>query len=100
LFTRILRELTPALSPNGASRIRIVAVTIGRPDCYRTGSSPEVAAAVPRGRRSYPPSSGRLILHEAWTGLILGPVVGTHGDGAAQDAFLRTAMRRRPLLRT
>ena len=41
-------ELARALSPNGAPpRIRVVAVTIGRPDRYRTGLSPEVAAAVP-----------------------------------------------------
>ena len=41
-------ELAGALSPNGAPpRIRVVAVTIGRPDRYRTGLSPEVAAAVP-----------------------------------------------------
>jgi hydrogenase maturation protease len=41
-------DLARALSPNGASSPwRIVAVTIDRPDGYRVGLSPDVAAAVP-----------------------------------------------------
>jgi hydrogenase maturation protease len=42
-------ELARALSPGGAApHLRVVAVTIGRPERYRVGLSPEVAAAVPQ----------------------------------------------------
>jgi hydrogenase maturation protease len=41
-------ELARVLSPNGAAPgLRVVAVTIDRPNGYRVGLSPEVAAAVP-----------------------------------------------------
>lgn len=42
-------ELARTLSPRGgATNVRVVAVTIARPDRYRVGLSPEVAAAVPK----------------------------------------------------
>lgn len=42
-------ELARTLSPRGAAAsLRVVAVTISRPERYRPGLSPEVAAAVPQ----------------------------------------------------
>lgn len=41
-------ELARALSPDTTPDLRVVAITIGRPDRYRVGLSPEVAAAVPK----------------------------------------------------
>ena len=40
-------ELARALSPGAVPHLRVVAITISRPDRYRVGLSPEVAAAVP-----------------------------------------------------
>jgi hydrogenase maturation protease len=39
-------ELARALSPGAGASLRVVAVTIGRPDRYGVGLTPEVAAAV------------------------------------------------------
>jgi hydrogenase maturation protease len=39
--------LARTLSPGATPRVRVVAVTISRPDRYGVGLSPEVAAAVP-----------------------------------------------------
>jgi hydrogenase maturation protease len=41
-------ELARALSPGAGATVRVVAVTIGRPDRPGVGLSPAVAAAVPR----------------------------------------------------
>lgn len=41
-------ELARALSLRATQDLRVVAITIGRPDRYRVGLSPEVAAAVPK----------------------------------------------------
>lgn len=41
-------ELARSLSPTAIPDVRVVAITIGRPDRYRMGLSPEVAAAVPK----------------------------------------------------
>jgi hydrogenase maturation protease len=77
-------ELTPA--PNGAPpHIRVVAVTIGRPESLPHGAIARGCGGRARGRRSDPEPSGRLTMHE-WSlaRQILDAVLDRAGTAAAQ----------------